>query len=224
MRKSWNKGLTKEDNDSVRKISDTMKRRGIDNFKKSRTKISYQEFKKNGDLAELTGVVLGDGHIEKFPRCESLMIFSNRKNKGFIKRYSKLIEKIFNKKPSIQEVKQCSCTRIRIYQKFISRRLGIVSGSKTKVNFRIPRWIAKNEDYVLRYLRGLYEAEGSFSVHKPTYTYKLMFSNKNMSLLDIVYRLLKKLGFHPHWGTNQIQLSRKLEIEKFISLIKFRRY
>lgn len=123
-------------------------------------------------------------------------------------------------------MKSCdkNCVRISIYEKFISKRLGIPCGSRKNFNAVIPKWILKDRKQVLAYLRGLYEAEGSFSVHKPTSTYKLFFSNKNGSLLNNVFYLLELLGLHPHKSQYKIQLSRKKEVETLKSWIKFRDY
>ncbi len=232
MRTSWNKGLTKETNKSIKQISLTMKRRKINNFSKWRERMIksgkiksiYKDLKKDGDLAELIGVILGDGHIGIFPRTDRLLIFSNTKNKSFINRYAGLIEKIFDKKPVISHLTTSKCTRIGIYEKYISKRLKIPKGAKTKKHFSVPRWILKNRGFVIRYLRGLYEAEGNFSIHKPTCTYKMFFSNSNISLEKIVYRLVKQLGFHPNLSGQKVQISRKKEVYDFIKLISFRKY
>jgi len=231
--KPWNKGLTKETNLSVLKVSETFKRKKLDNFREWRDKMkrlgkirsSYPEFKKDGNLAELIGVVLGDGHIESFPRSESLTVACNTKNKGLIKRYKKLMQEFFKKKPYEGKVGlNNGCIRIRIYQKNISKRMDIPIGNKRNIDFQTPKWILKNKEYLKRYLRGLYEAEGSYCVHKPTYTYKFLFSNRNESLLQNVYGGLKILGFHPHKSKYQIQVSKKEEVYRVKDLIKFRQY
>jgi len=231
--KSWNKGFTKETNPSVLKISETFKRKKLDNFKEWRDRMkkigkipsSYPSFNKNGDLAELIGVILGDGHIESFPRTESLTIASNGSNKGFIRRYSDLVRKLFKKKPyQGWHSGGSNCIRIRIYQKNISKRLRIPCGDRGGLKINTPGWIVKNKEYLKRYLRGLYEAEGSFCVHKPTCTYKFLFSNRNEYLKQNVYKALRILGFHPHEGKYQIQISRKEEVYKAKELIKFRKY
>ena len=232
MPSSWNKGLTKETHPSVLQISQTMRKRKLDNFKKWRDEMkrlgkirsSYPELEKDGDLAELIGVVLGDGHIEKFPRTECLTISANAHNAGFIKRYADLVEKIFEKNPYVKKVKSVNCTKIRIYQKEISSRLAIPSGDRGKCKMRTPGWIWKNTKYLIRYLRGLYEAEGSFCVHKPTSTYKFLFSNRNESLLANVFKGMRKLGFHPHVSSHQVQISRKVEAYASKKLLEFRSY
>jgi DNA-binding transcriptional regulator WhiA len=178
---------------------------------------------KNRALAELNGVILGDGHIWRFPRTDELSIFSNSNNQGFIKRYSGIIEAVFAKKPALTK-HGSGCIRIRIYQKNIQKRLNIPYSPRSKLTLRLPRWISNNKGNVVGYLRGLYEAEGSYCVHVPTYTYKALFSNRNKSLLKIVYRLVKGLGFHPHMSRYQVQISRKQEVLKFLELIQFRKY
>lgn len=232
MHHSWNRGLTKETSASVRKIAETMKRRRIDNFAcwrammraAGKIKTHYPPLKKNGDLAELIGVTLGDGHICLYPRTEELRITSNANNAGFIKRYARIIQKVFAKKPSIIKSGQSNATKIGIYEKLISKRLGIPTGARKMLHVRIPLWIFNDKKYIVRYLRGLYEAEGSFCVHRPTCTYKLFFTNSNKSMLNNVFCLIKKLGFHPHRSKNQIQISRRAEVYRAIKILKFRKY
>ncbi len=168
-----------------------MKRKKVDNFKVWRERMrkigkiksDYPELIKNGDLAELIGVILGDGHIGKFPRSESLRITANSNNAGFISRYAMLLKTVFRKETSVACVKGSNATTITIYEKHISRRLSIPTGSRKDIETLIPRWILKDRQFIIRYLRGLYEAEGSYSVHLPTYTHKLSFSNTNQSFV-----------------------------------------
>jgi DNA-binding transcriptional regulator WhiA len=228
----WNKGLKKSTHPSVMKTASTMKVRGIDNFKKWRDemkrlgkiKSAYPPLQKNGDLAELIGVIVGDGNIHAFPRTECLRIVSNSANTGFIKRYTALVKKIFDKTPRVSKRKESNATDIVIYEKCISTRLGIPAGARGKLTIEVPEWIYKNRSHTVRYLRGLYEAEGSIHHHEKTYTHKLLFSNSNESMLRNVFTLLKKLDFTPHRSKDKIQISRKEEVQKLENLLEFRRY
>lgn len=232
MPSNWSKGLSKESHPSVRKISVTMRRKKLDNFKKWRDEMKkrgliksvYPPLQKNGDLAELIGAVLGDGHIGKFPRCDSLRVVGNFKNQGFIKRYALLIEQVFGRKPTVKKVRHSNATTITIYEKHISQRLGIPTGSREGLRIRIPGWIMKNKQFIIRYLRGLYEAEGSYSVHLKTYTHKFSFSNTNQSMLKNVVKLLKVLGFSPHADSLRVQISKQEQVERAVELLQFRRY
>jgi len=234
MPSNWSKGFTKDTHPSVRKTSETMRRKKIDNFKNWREKMKasgkiksdYPPLPKTADLAELIGVVLGDGHIWQYPRTEELSIFSNSNNLGFVERYSNLVEKIFKKRPVRTIHSNKNCIRIRIYEKYIGKRLGVPISPRRDKNIKIPRWILDNNQYIVRYLRGLYEAEGSHCVHLPTSTYKLFFSNRNESMLRNVFMLMQKLGFHPHASKSNysIQLSKKEEVCKAMKLLEFRKY
>lgn len=232
MPKNWNKGLTKENNLSVKKISETMKLRKLDNFKNWRDKMklegkiksTYLPLKKDGDLAELIGVVLGDGHICVYPRTEELRLISNSNNPGFIKRYAKIMEKVFDKKPYVIASAKQNSVKIGFYEKNISKRIGISSGARKYLDIQVPGWIFRKKQYIVRYLRGLYEAEGSLNSHKKTYTHKFIFTNLNKSMLDNVYNLVKKIGFNPHRSPDKIQVSRKEEVDKLVKLLEFRKY
>jgi hypothetical protein len=231
MRKSWNKDLTKETHASLMKTSQTMRRKKIDNFKRWRDemkrngeiKSNYNEFRKNGDLAELIGVVLGDGNITLFPRTEALRIVYSANNQGFIKRYASIVEKVFGKKPALSK-RKTNAVNITLYEKHISKRLQVPSGSKGTANHPLTIWIGKSKENIKRYLRGLFEAEGCFCVHKPTSTYKFIFNNRNESLLKNVYRLLVLLGFHPNRSGYKVQISRKVEVYNAIEMLRFRHY
>lgn len=227
----WNKGLTKENSSSIARISKTFKKNKIYNFKNWRLQQiaggkfleAPRKFERTKELAELIGVILGDGNIHKFPRTEALTIACNGNNKGFIDRYANLVQKVFLKKPSINKT-LTNCVKIRLYQKYISKSLGIPTGARGKLLIKIPSWILKDKENLIGYLRGLYEAEGSFSVHLPTYTYKFQFANRNESLLDNVYNGMRILGFNPHRSRYQIQISKKKEVYEAKELLKFRQY
>lgn len=228
----WNKGLTKENNSSVLKISLTMRRKKLDNFRQWREKMklsgrlpaTYPPFIHSEILAEYMGFTLGDGHISKFPRTERILLSLNSNNQGLVDRYARFTEKIFNKKPAVSKVPDVNNIRISLYQKHISKRLGIPSGNKGYINIKIPKWISGNKSYLISFLKGLFEAEASLSIHKPTCTYNFQFTNKNESLLNTVEWDLKKLGYHPERRKYSVRLRKKLEVEKFRKTIRFREY
>lgn len=185
---------------------------------------SYPRFSPSGDLAEYIGVMLGDGNISKFPRTERLIIVSNANNKGFINHYALLTTKLFAKEPGIFKMKNVQAVRITLYQKYISQRLSIPTGNRSKLKIQIPAWIHKDKLYLVRFLKGLYEAEASLSIHLPTCTYNFSFANRNVSLLDEVEKGLVILGFHPRKRTTAVELRKKEEVRRFEKLISFRKY
>lgn len=228
----WSKGKNKFTNLSVKKISDTFKRNKIDNFAHWRANArkdglipsSYPSFKKDENLAFLFGLVLGDGHIEKFPRTERLLIALGTDKPGLVSFTTSVMEKVFSKKPVVMKPSYANVARVTFYQKFISKRLNIPSGSRGKLEIKFPAWIKSNRKYLLACLRGLFEAEGFLSIHLPTYTYNFGFSNKNQSLLKFVRESLTSIGLHPEVRSNAIRLRKKEEVKYFENLINFRKY
>ncbi len=227
----WNKGHTKETHPSVMKTSQTMRRRGIDNFmawrqnmvKEGIIRAHYPTLLHSETVAELIGVILGDGNISKFPRCERLILSSNSCNKQFIERYSRLIKIVFEKPPHLEKVKDQNCIRLSIYQKKISQRLRIPTGDRRHLNIFLPKWIQKNKKFLISCLKGLFEAEGSLSIHQPTCTYNFQFANRNINLLNFVEESLRKLGFHPERRLNSVRLRKKVEVLSFEKIIQFRK-
>jgi len=228
----WNKGFTKNTHPSLMGLSNTLKSKHIDNFKNwrlqqqklGRVPNEKQSFKKSRALAELIGVVLGDGNISRFPRTERLVITGNSNNIGFYKRYAVIVHKIFHKQPTVSKATKTNSVRISIYQKYISKRIEVPCGSRKDLAIQIPPWITQNKGYLVSILRGLFEAEGSLSIHLKTYTYNFQFSNRNDSLLKFVADSLVILGFHPEIRTYYVRLRRKSEVARFKNLIKFRVY
>jgi hypothetical protein len=218
MRTSWNKGLTKKTSESLAKTwRDRMKAEG-------KIKSSYEQFEKSGDLAELIGVVLGDGHLYKHERCESLRITGASYKPEFIYHYAALVETIFRKKPTISKVKRINSMTVTVYEKNISVRLGIPTGSRHQLNYILPEWIADKPEHIIRFLRGLYEAEGTLAFHPGTFTHKFIFTNANEHLLSLVMMLVTGLGYHPHRTHWKIQVSKKDEVQKLADLLQFRHY
>ena len=216
----------------AKKISQTMRAHHLDNFKQWRDRMkelgkiksTYPILKKDGNLAELIGTVLGDGHIYKHLRCDSLRITGDAKKMGFVNYSAHLVEVVFGKKPTVSKVKRSNAMTITIYEKNISKRLGIPHGSRANLDYILPKWISRSRSNIIHFLRGLYEAEGSLSYHPPTSTHKLFFANKNQYLLRLVATLVKNLGFKQNTYVNKVQVSRKAEVQKLKDLLHFRSY
>ena len=209
-----------------------MSARHLDNFKLWRDRMKesgkiksiYPSLKKDGNLAELIGTVLGDGHIYRHPRCDSLRITGDAKKMGFINRSAYLVEAVFDKTPTISKVRRSNAMTVTIYERNISKRLKIPHGSRKDLNYIPPKWISSNRSHTIRFLRGLYEAEGSLCYHPPTSTHKLFFANKNQHLLKLVATLITSLGFTQNTYINKVQVSRKVEVQGLKNLIQFRSY
>lgn len=226
----WNKGDTKENNLSLLKLSNTLKIRKEWNFSKWQRRrkkqqiIQYQELSKDENLAELIGIILGDGNLYKHLRTENLRVICNSKDIVYIRHIAHLIAKIFHKSPSIIKRNNENVTVVCLYQCEISKRLDLPCGNKIKNNVGIPSWIFSNTDYMVRCLKGLFETDGCFHEDRDNYTRIIEFKNNCTRLREDVYNILLRLGFNPQSGYNYIRLARRNEVYKFRELIEFRNY
>jgi DNA-binding transcriptional regulator WhiA len=229
---AWNRGKTKEDDPRVRKISETFKARRIDNFTRWRQEarlagkipLTHVPLARTEQLAFLIGLILGDGHIQKFPRSERLRIVLGTDKPLLWRHAAEAVRSVFSKEPWVQQRKGSASIEISLYQTRLSERLGVPAGSRGKLTVRLPEWIRSERRHLVACLKGLFEAEGSYSVHAPTYTYNLSFSNRNPALLDEVERALASMGFHPERRSYAVRLRKKHEAARFIELIRFRSY
>ncbi len=228
----WNKGKNKDNDISVKKISVTLKIKKIDNFKIWRENAkklgiipnSKKILNQNEDLAFLTGLILGDGHLAKASRTEVLRITLGTDKPDLWKYAAKIVSHVFNKKPNIRKRKHSEAMDITIYQNNLAKRLFIPLGPKRKNQLKLPTWIWSNKTFLISALKGLYEAEGSFSIHLKTCTYNFAFRNFNSSLLFEVKNALILFGYHPEERKTAIRLRKRDEALSFEQLIKFRTF
>ena len=226
----WRKGETKETNPSLLKLSSTLKAKRVWNFskwQKERRRFlinQYKELSRDINLAELIGIILGDGNLSRMPRTENLRIICNSKDTTYIRHISELIAKIFHKAPSIINRKSEHATVISLYQCRISNRLELPCGNKIKNNICMPSWVFLNNLYTSKCLKGLFETDGCFYEEKDNYTQVIEFKNYCIKLRHDVYNALLKLGFNPQLGSNYVRLAKKEEVRRFKELIDFKNY
>lgn len=226
----WNKGDTKANNQSLLRLSNTLRTKkewNFSNWQRERKKhpiIKYKELLKNENLAELIGIVLGDGNLNKHSRTENLRITCNSNDTGYIEHISNLITEVFYKHPSIRKRKDENAVSIDLYQCKISERLNLPCGNKIRNNVGIPTWIFLNRQYILKCLKGLFETDGCFHEDIKNYTRCMEFKNNCARLRKDAYSILLKLGFNPQLGINYVRLARRNEVYRFKELIDFRNY
>ncbi|MBI2474346.1 MAG: hypothetical protein HYV68_01475 [Candidatus Taylorbacteria bacterium] len=132
----WSRGLTKATSKSIDKISQTFKKRHIDNFLSWRQSEEFRDRYKppvplvrNGDMAFLIGLILGDGHVNKFDRTEGLRITWGTDKPELWRYAAKIMEGVFNKKATVAKVKNANCMIVSLYQKdiYMKRKVPIAS-------------------------------------------------------------------------------------------------
>lgn len=227
----WNTGQTKETHPSLARLAYNLRLQKHWNFTKwqkewrKQKRILYtRKFIRNKNLAELIGIILGDGNLYRHKRTEQLRVVCNSNEKGFIQHTAGLIRIIFLKNPTILKRKGQNATNITLYQCKICKRLGLPAGDKIKNNVGIPLWIKTNRKFGINCLKGLFETDGCFVEDEDNYTQIIEFKNNCKRLREDVYNILLNLGFNPQLGQNYVRLARKGEVYKFKDLIDFRNY
>lgn len=226
----WNKGKTKETHPSLLRLSEALKSKKAWNFsnwqiERNKQYINqYKELSRDENLAELIGIILGDGNLQKHPRTENLRITCDSNDTGYIRHISDVVTRVFGKSPTMRKRKNKNAVSIDLYQCKISERLNLPCGDKIRNNVSIPSWISLKEKYMVKCLKGLFETDGCFQEDKLNYAQYVEFKNNCVRLREDVYNALLRLRFNPQFGRNYIRLAKRNEVYKFKELIDFRNH
>jgi hypothetical protein len=149
-------------------------------------------------LAELVGVLLGDGHIARW----QVMVYLNLTEEVMAHHVQRLIERLFGILPALHK-------RQRYYVVVASSRslvewlvqCGICAGDKMKRRAVVPEWVFKQRAFMRACLRGLIDTDGSLFTHKHHvrgHAYEhvgISFTSYIPSLLRSMTRLMGALKF-----------------------------
>lgn len=187
----------------------------------------------SSELAELFGIILGDGGINS---DHQVVITLNKENdKKYIQFVSKLIRKIFGLLPAIYKYRSPTCKKVvgvtinsTAVVEFLLRK-GLKKGSKVRHQIDAPDWIKNNIEFSKSCLRGLIDTDGGVYYHRHNshgyrhFNIGLCFTNMSLPLLNFVENTLSFLRFNPKLSSNKtnIYLYRKLEVLNYIQEIGF---
>jgi hypothetical protein len=195
---------------------------------------NFKEPLESEKLAELFGVIIGDGHVNKLEigkkiRCYSIVIAGDSRNdKDYMSNYlPSLFFKLFGERGSLAYSSDKNVMYTKVFGKriieFIENK-GILSGNKKNNMQSIPKWIMRNDKYLRACLRGLIDTDGCiYYISKKNRNLRISFTSYIPKLLNDVRESFIKLGFHPSKiiVNKNICLSRKEEIKKFLNEIGF---
>jgi len=125
---------------------------------------------KSEKLAELFGVLTGDGYINFYSSKNDYIIEiagHSIEDSEYFEYLSDLFFSLFNLKPKKYVRKNQNTAYLRLRSKGIFHFLedcGFVRGKKEQIG--IPSWIKKNNPYMARFIRGLVDTDGSLVLKK----------------------------------------------------------
>ena len=185
------------------------------------------------ELAELVGIILGDGSIfvKKYSiknTVNQIRICGHIQNdRDYLLNFVKpLITNLFKIEPKVKLFKNSAiyiCIDSKELVEFVIR-IGLKPGNKVLNQVGIPSWIKENKSYTKACIRGLMDTDGSIYELKTHWKGLIQISYKSYSknLLDDVRNGLLDLGFIvSKTSSNRIYITRKKEIIKFLNEINF---
>ena len=166
---------------------------------------------RDGDLAEIIGIHIGDGCLSVTKRYSEYYLGGDITEER--EYHDAWVKPLFNRKIMAplygKEVKYKEHPKVGIYgfhifdKKIVElfNELGVKSGPK--INIRVPEWV-KDKELSKRFLRGLFDTDGTIYFSK-NYSAKNPLNNRpkikldsvSIGLIHDVYELLAKLGFKP---------------------------
>ncbi|HLC50482.1 MAG TPA: LAGLIDADG family homing endonuclease [Candidatus Nanoarchaeia archaeon] len=189
---------------------------------------------KSKELAELVGILLGDGNIYSYSRGKKVGVYSARiagdykKDKEYHLDYVvPLCSKLFNTNMRIRHHsnnERFVCLDSKELVNFLVD-IGLKSGDKIKNQVGIPLWIFENKEFLKACLRGLIDTDGSvYRMSKKDFKLiRMDFTNHNQALLNDAREAFIVLGFNPSKVIKgrKFYISRQNEIARYISEIGF---
>ncbi len=177
---------------------------------------------KSVELAELFGILLGDGSVEKY----FVKIYLNMiADKGYSKNILKILEVSLPKtRVSIRFRSSSGTEEIQISSKDACDYIRSIGFNPKKRE--VPRWITNKKKFTIATVRGLFDTEGSIGIKyykskNGVKIYKqLTVTNSNKSILSFLENSLVQLGFTPTKNSKKnIYISNKKDIEKYFQII-----
>lgn len=186
-----------------------------------------QSPRKTAILAELVGVLMGDGHVGKY---QVSLVTNAETDSEHASHVSDLLCSQFGVPVSITRRRDSNALIVLLSSKSTCdhlERLGMPRGNKLAKGLYAPDWIAKNPIFVSAFLRGLVDTDGCVYTDQHTIkgkTYSslcIAFTSASEPLLDFVYNTLRNRGFSPsRWGRH-VRLRRKKDVYRYAEEIGF---
>jgi hypothetical protein len=187
------------------------------------------EYPRSDRLAEMFGILLGDGNITS-ARIKGVLanVFSVSLNavdeKEYVDYVKRMLIEMFGKCSDVPN-KKSKCIRLFVRDTKVVHfllRNGLMSGDKVKNQVNVPGWIKEKGGYEIACLRGLVDTDGCvYVLHKGNAPYvKIHFSNRSIPLLNDFVAMCKDIDIHSTISGHDARISSILDVRKFIEIVQ----
>jgi DNA-binding transcriptional regulator WhiA len=185
------------------------------------------------NLAEIIGVMLGDGCLYKIKNSNKFQIrvTSHKEELNYVQYLKSLFRNYFDYTFSIENQK--TSLSLRNTSVFVGECLisfGLTPGNKVNNKITIPKWIFSDRSFLKRTIRGLFDTDGCI-YNKYAHYAQIQFKFGCLELTKSLHKAVRSIGFTPttiqeDWCKIKMAtrwkfyLSRQKEIDQFFSVIK----
>jgi len=187
------------------------------------TRVPKLNLNSSKELAELIGILIGDGEIMKDGTLR--IAFDPKKDKNFLyRRVFHLIRNLVGNNISFESYK-----RIAIYNtafvRYLKEDCNLNPGSKSEHNWEIPKWCFEKEEYLSAVLRGLFDTDGYFGYWGGSLDLMYgRFSDRCTNLVKSIKDALNAFNLNPTLkhtkdGRYRLRIQNKKDVISFFSKI-----
>ncbi len=173
----------------------------------------------NKELAEIFGILNGDGHLSRI-NYEISVIGNVKTDIDYFKYLKKKFEKAFGRGFKIEKFE--SYIKLRAYSvnlvNWLHNYHHLPKGKK-KGNLSISNKILNNRSLLVPYFRGLFDTDGTFYIRRGNEPV-IEISSADKKYLQQIRKGISSLGFNVGIGEKMIFIYNKKQIEKFFKIIK----
>ena len=178
-------------------------------------------------LAELLGILAGDGHVNKYQISVTTNSTTDLAHAMYIKC---VLMHLFHLHVSLTKKRGAQAVTVLLSSKnvcdFLSA-LGVPLGNKTIHQITPPTWIIRNAPYSRAYLRGLIDTDGSVYLDRHIKKGRLYssicisFTNASVPLLDFAERTMRSCGLTPTRSGLSVRLRKRKDVHNYARMIGF---
>lgn len=167
-------------------------------------------------LAELFGILMGDGHVGHF----QVMVTLGTKERQYARYVQRLMRDTFGGVPKITTSSRgdrtvylgsTAATQWLYSEGFVANKVG------SQVD--APSWIFEKSGYMSSFLRGFFDTDGS--VYSLRWGIQLSFTNRSLPLLHALHKMACGLGYKPSAVTGFVfYITNREQVKRFFAEIK----